>query len=111
MINHRKIITLCGSTKFKDGFERENERLTLEGSLSISVGVFQAPEEQKALLDEIHLRKIDLADAIHVINKGGYINPDRSTAKEIQYAIDHGKEVTYMEPVSSSPEMQQRPKP
>jgi hypothetical protein len=53
------------------------------------------PVETKVMLDELHLRKIDLSDEILVINKGGVIG--ESTKREIQYATDHGKEVRYME--------------
>ena len=47
------------------------------------------------MLDDIHKRKIDMADAIYVINKNGYIGS--STRSEIQYAIEHGKQVIFME--------------
>lgn len=96
-----KIITLCGSTKFKEDFERINKELTLQGNIVISVACFghsgdTFTKEQKTLLDEIHKRKIDLADAIYVINKHRYIG--NSTRSEIEYAIEHGKEVIYMIP-------------
>ena len=94
------IITLCGSTRFKDDFERVNRELTLANNIVISVGCFGHAgdvftEEQKIMLDEIHKRKIDLSDAIYVINKDGYIG--ESTKNEIQYAQDHGKQIFYME--------------
>lgn len=95
-----KVITLCGSTKFKEDFERVNRELTLAGNIVISVGCFGHSgdvfsDEQKEMLDEIHKRKIDLSDAIYVINKNGYIGT--STANEIEYAKVHGKEVIFME--------------
>lgn len=95
-----KIITLCGSTKFKDDFERVNKELTLKGNIVISVACFGhsgdvLTEEQKVLLDDIHKRKIDLADAIYVINKGGYIG--NSTRSEIEYAQTLNKKIIYME--------------
>lgn len=94
------IITLCGSTRFKDDFERVNRELTLANNIVISVGCFGHAgdiftEEQKIMLDEIHKRKIDLSDAIYVINKNGYIGS--STESEIQYAKNHGKQIFYME--------------
>lgn len=94
------IITLCGSTRFKDDFERVNRELTLANNIVISVGCFGHAgdiftEEQKIMLDEIHKRKIDLSDAIYVINKNGYIGD--STKNEIQYAQNHGKQIFYME--------------
>ena len=100
MIGNYKVITLCGSTRFKDDFERINRELTLLGNIVISVGCFghsgdTFTEEQKVMLDDIHKRKIDMSDAIYVINKDGYIGA--STRSEIKYAIAHGKQVILME--------------
>ena len=102
MIGKYKIITLCGSTKFKEDFERINKELTLAGNIVISVGCFghsgdTFTEEQKIMLDDIHKRKIDMADAIYVINKNGYIGS--STRSEIEYAMAHNKEILYMEDI------------
>lgn len=92
------IITLCGSTRFKDEFEMLNKHLTLEGNVVISVGLFGhagdiITEEEKQLLDRIHKAKIDLCDEIYVINKDGYVG--ESTLSEINYAIKNGKKVSY----------------
>ena len=100
MIGNYKVITLCGSTRFKEDFERVNRELTLLGNIVISVGCFghsgdTFTEEQKVMLDDIHKRKIDMADAIYVINKDGYIGD--STRSEIKYAIARGKQVILME--------------
>ena len=100
MIGNYKVITLCGSTRFKEDFERVNRELTLLGNIVISVGAFghagdSFTEEQKVMLDDIHKRKIDMADAIYVINKDGYIGS--STKSEIQYALRTGKQIIYME--------------
>ena len=100
MIGQYKVITLCGSSRFKEDFERINKELTLAGNLVISLGVWghagdTFTEEQKVMLDDIHKRKIDMADAIYVINKDGYIGS--STRSEIKYAIAHGKQVILME--------------
>ena len=101
MIGNYKIITLCGSTKFKDEFIAEQKRLTLEGNIVISVGLFGHSgdedvwlEKTKMMLDDMHKRKIDLADEIFVINVGGYIG--LSTRGEIEYALKIGKTVRYM---------------
>lgn len=93
-----KVITLCGSTKFKQEFEEINKKLTLEGNIVISVGCFGHSgdiftDEQKIMLDDIHKRKIDMADEIFVINKCGYIGS--STRSEIEYAKYKGKAVRY----------------
>jgi hypothetical protein len=102
MIGKYKIITLCGSTKFRDDFIAEQKRLTLAGNIVISVGLFGHSgdnevwsENTKEMLDDMHLRKIDLADEIFVINRDGYIG--NSTKGEISYAIQSGKPVRYME--------------
>lgn len=104
MVGKYKVITLCGSTKFKDDFNRIQEELTLSGNIVISVGLFGhadgryqtvITDEVKIMLDDIHKRKIDLSDAIYVINKGGYIGS--STKSEIEYAKAHGKEILFME--------------
>ena len=102
MVGNYKVITLCGSTRFKEDFERVNRELTLAGNIVISVGAFghsgdTFTEEQKVMLDDIHKRKIDMADAIYVINKGGYIG--ESTTSEIEYAKAHGKVIYYMWPI------------
>ena len=100
MIGNYKVITLCGSTRFKEDFERVNRELTLLGNIVISVGCFghsgdTFTEEQKVMLDDIHKRKIDMADAIYIINKDGYIGA--STRSEIQYAMRTGKQIIFME--------------
>lgn len=104
MVGKYKVITLCGSTKFKDEFIKEQKRLTLEGNIVISVGMFGHSgdnevwtENTKEMLDDMHKRKIDMADEIFVINKDGYIGS--STKSEIEYANRHGKKVVYMEKV------------
>jgi hypothetical protein len=96
-----KVITLCGSTKFKDEFIAEQKRLTLEGNIVISVGLFGHSgddevwqEKTKPMLDEMHKSKIDLSDEIFVINVGGYIGS--STRSEIEYAVKTGKTVKYL---------------
>lgn len=104
MVGKYKVITLCGSTKFKDDFIREQKRLTLEGNIVISVGLFGHSgddevftESVKEMLDDMHKRKIDMADEIFVINKNSYVGS--STKSEIEYAHNHGKVVRYMEEV------------
>jgi hypothetical protein len=49
----------------------------------------------KADLDALHLRKIDLADEVLILNVGGYIG--ESTSRELDYAIRHNKVVRYLE--------------
>ena len=103
MVGKYRVITLCGSTRFKDAFMAEQKRLTLEGNIVISVGLFgHAGDDEvwsegtKEMLDDMHKRKIDMADEIFVINVGGYIGS--STRSEIEYAQATGKAVRYLEP-------------
>lgn len=101
--NKPKIVTLCGSSKFRDEFYHVNRELTLKGYIVLSLGVFSHSEigfplltdDEKIMLDELHFRKIDMSDEIHVINRGGYIGD--STRREIEYALKFGIQVTYME--------------
>ena len=102
MIGNYKVTTLCGSTKFKDEFLRVQKELTLSGHIVISVGLFGHSgdnevwsEGTKEMLDDMHKRKIDMADEIYVINVGGYIGS--STRSEIEYAAKTNKPVRYLE--------------
>mgnify|MGYP001148584482 FL=1 len=111
MVKNYKVITLCGSTRFKDDFMRVQKELTLKGNIVISVGLFGhsgddevwdgmdegALSKTKEMLDDMHKRKIDMADEIFVINVGGYIGD--STRSEIEYAVKNGKKVNYLEKV------------
>ena len=99
-----KVITLCGSTRFKEQFLEQQKRLTLEGNIVISVGLFgHSGDEEvwkpgtKEMLDKMHLQKIDMADEIFVINVGGYIG--ESTKREIAHAEQTGKPVRYLESI------------
>jgi hypothetical protein len=101
MVGKYKVITLCGSTRFKDEFIATQKRLSLEGCIVISVGLFgHSGDEEvsrpgvKEMLDDMHLRKIDMADDVMVINPGGYIG--QSTRREIEYAKSVGKPVNYL---------------
>lgn len=109
MTGRYKVVTLCGSTRFKEEFMEAQKRLTLEGKIVISVGLFGHSGDSevwegmdegtltrtKEMLDDMHKRKIDMADEIFVINVGGYIG--ESTASEIAYAKAIGKAVSYLE--------------
>lgn len=103
MVGRYKVVTLCGSTRFKEEFMEAQKRLTLEGCIVISVGLFGHSGDDevwadgmKEFLDDMHRRKIDMADAIYVINVGGYVG--ESTRSEIEYARRNGKEIFYLEP-------------
>ncbi len=102
MIGRYKVVTLCGSTKFKDEFIDTLKRLTLEGYVVLLPGVYAhsgdniITNKDKIILDDMHKRKIDMSDEIYVINKNDYIGD--STKSEIEYAKAQGKPVTYMYP-------------
>lgn len=102
MVGNYKVITLCGSTRFKDAFMDVQKKLTLEGNIVISVGLFgHAGDDEvwtpgtKEMLDDMHKRKIDMADEIFVIDPGRYIG--ESTRSEIDYAKKTGKAIRYLE--------------
>ena len=109
MVGEYKVITLCGSTRFKKEFIEVQKKLTLKGHIVISVGLFghsgddevwdgmdeDTLTKTKEMLDDMHKRKIDMADEIYVINKGGYIG--ESTRSEIEYAKAHCKIINYYE--------------
>lgn len=109
MVGDYSVITLCGSTRFKDQFMEVQKRLTLEGKIVISVGLFGHSgdnevwdgmdegtlSQTKEMLEDMHKSKIDMADGIYVINVGGYVG--ESTKSEIVYALEHGKTVEYLE--------------
>lgn len=108
MVGKYKVITLCGSTRFKDEFIEAQKKLTLEGNIVISIGLFGhcgdtevwdgmdegTLSKTKEMLDDMHKRKIDMADEIYVINKDGYIG--ESTKSEIEYARLNNKAVHYL---------------
>ena len=109
MIKEYKVITLCGSTRFKEEFMKVQKELTLQGNIVISVGLFGHSGDAevwenmdegtltktKEMLDDMHKRKIDMADEIFVINVNGYIG--ESTKSEIEYAKKAGKKINYLQ--------------
>ena len=97
-MNKYKIITLCGSIRFKDEFIKIQEKLTLEGNIVLtpnfleSIKKEEVDEKTKKMLDEMHRQKIDMSDAIFIINVNGYIG--ESTKAEIKYAKTKNKEIS-----------------
>ena len=73
-----QIICICGSTRFRD----------------------EMADANRQFLDELHLRKIDLADAVFVVDPGGYIG--ESTTREIAYARSTGKPVVRLSQIEDS---------
>jgi hypothetical protein len=109
--NRPPIVTLCGSTRFYDEFQRAYYDLTMAGEIVLSVGFYPHAQAihghgegvghdsaEKVALDELHKRKIDLSDYVYVLNVGGYIG--ESTRGEIAHALSIGVPVRYLEPVA-----------
>ena len=109
-MNRPKIICLCGSTRFYKTFQKANYEETMKGNIVLSVGFFPhsaqqvhgenigITPEQKIKLDELHKRKIDLADEILILNVNQYIGD--STRSEMEYALSLGnKVVSFLEPI------------
>ncbi|KKN78482.1 hypothetical protein LCGC14_0350140 [marine sediment metagenome] len=104
-LDRPKIICLCGSTRFVAIFNEWRQKLTLEGKIVVSIELVLPQSERedpqhsnykvKQALDELHLRKIDLADEVMILNVGGYIG--ESTRNELNYAMQIGKTITYLE--------------
>ena len=108
-----KIVCLCGSTRFWREFQRASLRETLAGRIVLSIGAASGTDDEhfgnlskedyetvKEMLDELHKRKIDLADDVLVLNVGGYIGT--STQSEIDYAQKLGKPIRYLEPCTAT---------
>ena len=110
MINGVEVITLCGSTRFTREMMIKNWELTKQGFVVMGWYILPSNHNNDGseidhhlaekegvhdILDEMHKRKIDLSDRIHVLNIGGYIG--QGTANEISYAKSHGKIITYEE--------------
>ena len=106
------IVCLCGSTRFYDAFQEANFNETLAGKIVLSVGFYPhaadkahaahvgVTPEQKAALDELHFRKIEMADEVLILNVGGYIG--ESTSRELVHARKLGKKVRFLETVEAS---------
>src|SRR6478672_7629237 len=100
-----KVITLCGSTKFEADCAQVNQRLTMEGFVVISLGMFSLPDlpdhdwtadssDLKGRLSGVHFQKIRMADEVYIVDPGGYVGD--STRREIAYAESLGKPVRYL---------------
>lgn len=108
-----QIVCLCGSSRFYDEYQRAYYDLTMRGQIVLSIGFYPHAKAEhghgegvghdsaeKVALDELHKRKIDLADWVYVLNVGGYIG--ESTRSEIEYAERLSKRVRYLKPVNEA---------
>ena len=99
MTTRPEIVCICGSARFVSERRAASCEMSCRGVIVLAPSeTDQAPTpEQKAVLDDLHLRKIDLADRVVVVNPGGYVG--ESTRREIDYAQSAGKPVTFTAPV------------
>lgn len=95
MLNRPEVVCICGSARFVEEIRKANGELTLSGIIVLAPGEMNGTDtdDQKAVLDALHLRKIDLADRVLVVNPGGYIG--ESTSREIDYARAAEKPVSF----------------
>ncbi|MBX9247110.1 hypothetical protein ICW40_20160 [Actinotalea ferrariae] len=98
MPDRPEIVCLCGSARFEAEMRAANRDLTFAGVIVVAPGEADEPvtDEQKAVLDALHLRKIDLADRVLVVNPGGHVG--ESTRREIAYARAAGKPISFTDP-------------
>ncbi|MDX2973314.1 hypothetical protein [Kribbella solani] len=101
MPDRPEIVCICGSVRFAAEMHAANRELTYAGAIVVAPGVFPRVDdvitnEQKLALAALHLRKIDLADRVLIVNPGGYIG--ESTSREIAYAKSTGKPISYTDP-------------
>ncbi|MEU3644546.1 hypothetical protein AB0E59_14300 [Lentzea sp. NPDC034063] len=98
MPDRPEIVCICGSARFAAEMRAANRDLTFAGVIVVAPGEADelVTDEQKAALDALHLRKIDLADRVLVVNPGGYVGD--STRREIAYARATGKPISFSDP-------------
>lgn len=96
-----KIVTLVDSTKFKNGFIKVKEQLTLQGLMVLSLGLFshhdniKLSKDQLNMLTDIQYKKTEMSDEIFEVNKNGYIGDGTKT--EIESAKSLRKKINYLE--------------
>ncbi len=105
-----KIVCFCGSTRFAQYFMIERWKLEKQGIITLGINILPdgyfagenhhgaEQEGVKDILDELHKRKIDISDEVVILNVGGYIG--QSTKAELEYALEIGKPVSYLEPLT-----------
>lgn len=98
-----KVITICGSMRFSKEMMKIAEELELKDGYAVIQCVYNVDGQKyeginASILDKIHRKKIDISDAIYVVNIDGYIG--NSTRNEIEYAKNNGKEVIYHESIN-----------
>ncbi len=97
-----KVITICGSMKYSKEMIKISKELELKKGYAVIQCVYNVDgqkyeEVDVDILSKIHRKKIDISDAIYVVNIDGYIG--NSTKSEIEYAKSKNKEIIYHEPI------------
>ena len=92
-----KVITVCGSMKFKEEMVKVAHEFALKGNCVLfplmELSKEKITKKEILYLKEAHFKRIELSDIVIVVNKDNYIG--ESTKDEIDYAINLGKEVIY----------------
>lgn len=97
-----EIVCLAGSSRFREAFEREAERLTLEGCIVLGKHVYKPGEEwdlserHKDMIHAVQFRKVDLCHRVHIVNVDGYVGED--TYNLVRYAVKHEVPLTFYAP-------------
>jgi hypothetical protein len=100
------IITVCGSSRFKKEILQVARDLTIQGNIVLAPFVFHHAEEEELprevliQLDNLHKEKIEMSDAIFVVNINKYIG--ESTFGEIDWAQRKKKQVYFLEPMEDA---------
>lgn len=109
-----KVVCFCGSTRFAEWFMIKRWELEKQGIITLGINILPnnyfaegdshgaEQEGVKEILDELHKRKIDLADEVFILNVDGYIG--ESTRNELEYALQIGKPVKCLEPLPNPPQ-------
>jgi hypothetical protein len=94
------VITLCGSMRFREDFERLDADLTLAGHVVLTPTALdpsrEITAEERARLGRIHLQRIAMSDEVLIVNVGDYVGD--STRREIEHARSRGIPVSFLEP-------------
>lgn len=96
-----KVVTMCGSMKFNRQMREIARKLETKNGWAVIQCVYSKKSDKFDNVEEMknielaHYKKIEVADAIYVVNIGGYIG--EATRRAIDYAKKLGKEIYYHE--------------
>ena len=95
------IVTICGSMRFEKKMQEIARNLEIKNGYCVLQPIYKVAKAKVETYEELeniyksHLKKIDMSNAIYVVNVGGYIG--ESTRQEIEYAQSTGKKIFYHE--------------